>query len=110
MSTAAGECDMIPNRTTRKAAVVKPDLRPVRKSLKLTQPELKTFADFFYRHTGISFSESKYGLLQTQKFRECEAGVGGTIGLQVDLAELPHCPQAFRMVAPSTHFHTSPKR
>ena len=65
---------MIPNRTTRKAAVVKPDLRPVRKSLKLTQPELKTFADFFYRHTGISFSESKYGLLQTQ--------ISGVLGKQ----------------------------
>lgn len=37
-----------------------------RRSFRLSQPELIEFAAFFYDHTGISFAESKYGLLQTQ--------------------------------------------
>lgn len=54
---------MTPNRA---AATARHSIRPTRRSLKLSPAELRTFADFFYMHTGIAFPEAKFGLLQTQ--------------------------------------------
>ena len=49
-----------------RASAVPPPSRPARSTLKLSEPELKQFADFFYQHTGISFTEAKFGILGTQ--------------------------------------------
>lgn len=40
--------------------------RTTRNTFKLSETEAREFADFFYRHTGIAFAETKFGLLQTQ--------------------------------------------